>query len=242
MPWRCDPAPFFMLSSVSSAPNTLVRDAGRADSGTSSTSAPLAARRAGGREVPSRGPSAAVDERTVPVGDRSGGDLGTLHRRRERTRQRDHDNPGRPIGSRPTVCRLERSRWRRRRLGQGWRRRALRPELGGGELDAIDELGVADADRKRNDLDAQVRATSRGFTRAASRSDGHGAVATAVSPRREALPSRAGLRRRSSASHLRPVTKASVIHLLRSTRRARLASFDAGCRAASGRVACGGNG
>ena len=137
--------PFFRFSSVSSAPNTLVRDARSvASAAISSTSAPSAARRAQATAIV---PSPRLTLRLSThadddlVGDRSGGELGALHRRRQRTRERHDDDAGRAVGRRPPVRGLERARRRRRRRGQRRRVGGLRPELGGRELDAIDELG-----------------------------------------------------------------------------------------------------
>ena len=121
--------PFFRFSSVSSAPNTRVRDARSvASAAISSTSPPPAARRAAGDgdHAETEGHAAAVDDAHGDlVGDRSGRDLGALHRRRQRTRQRHDDHAGRTVGGCSPVGGLERARRRCCRRGQG--RRVARP-------------------------------------------------------------------------------------------------------------------
>ena len=68
--------------------------------------------------------------------------------------KRDGDDAGRaPVGE-AAVRLLEAARRRRGRRRQLRRRRAAGPELVGGQLLAVDELLVAEADAERHDLDA----------------------------------------------------------------------------------------
>ena len=101
---------------------------------------------------------AAVDDAHVEAvgGDGAGGQLGALHRGRQRAGDRDDDDAGgAPVGE-AAVGLLEaagRRRGRRRQLG---RRRAAGPELGRRQLLAVDQLLVAEADAERDDLDAPL--------------------------------------------------------------------------------------
>jgi hypothetical protein len=79
-----------------------------------------------------------------------------LVRGREQRREREHDDAVAAVGLRSFVRGLEGAGRRRRGLGQRLARLALRPELLGGEVDAIGELLVAEADAQRDDVDVEA--------------------------------------------------------------------------------------
>ena len=160
-PWRPPMRPpFFRLSSVSSAPHTCVRPArSRACATTSSCVAAVGSqtstRRNDGAEA-QRG-RAAVDHRDGDeIGDRASSELRRLHRGRQRSAQGDGDHAAGAVGGQLPVGLLELAGGRRRRLGQCRRCGALRPELGDGEIVTVDVLVTVDADRQRDDLDAEL--------------------------------------------------------------------------------------
>ena len=154
--------PFFRLSSVSSAPHTLVRvgQVAGARPTTSSRSAPRAASRAQSATIMPR-PSVQLRLSTTvtgtSVGHVPGGQLGALHGGRQRGAERDDDDAGgAPRSASRAVRGLELAGRRCRRLGQVGRRGAPRPELGRCEVAPIDELVTVDADGERDDLDAEL--------------------------------------------------------------------------------------
>ena len=79
-----------------------------------------------------------------------------LHRGRQRAAQGDGDDAACAVGRQSAVGRLELPGGGRRGLRQRRRGRALRPELGDGEVATIDELVAVDADGQRDDLDAEL--------------------------------------------------------------------------------------
>ena len=80
-----------------------------------------------------------------------------------------HTMPSAPL-SQAAEGRLERADRRRGGLGQDLRVREPLPERLGRELDPVDELVVAESDRQRNDLDAELFRRARAGDRTHCRS------------------------------------------------------------------------
>ena len=96
-------------------------------------------------------------DRAQPV-ERLGRDLRGLHRRRQLRREVDADDAVGAVVVQAAERLLERADRRCRGLGQHRRRLELAPELVGAQLLAVDVLAVAEADRERHDLDAELLA------------------------------------------------------------------------------------
>ena len=101
------------------------------------------------------GAVAAVDDvHREQSGHLVGGQFGALDGGRERAAERDHHDALGTLGGDLTEHLLELSGRRCRGGGQFGRGGAHRPELGGGELRAVDVIDAADADGERHDVDA----------------------------------------------------------------------------------------
>ena len=147
-------------SSVSSAPKRRVRRAicsARADDGGDVGARPRPSCAAAMHWLP-RPIETHIESTTVTGSSPSSAfaaDLRRLHGARQPRRQVDaHDAVGAGVAERPETL-LEGAGRGRRGLGQHRRGRDLAPELLVRELDAVDELLVAEADRQRHDLDAE---------------------------------------------------------------------------------------
>ena len=150
--------PFFRFSSVSSAPNTRVRRRQFAgERPMSSTSPPAAARRrTPGRSCRAPGTPCGCRRRGRRcVGDRSGGELGALHRRRQRTRQRHDDDAGRTARRSPPVRLLEPPR---RRCGRRGRSGVAAIAQNSAVVSSTRSMNSSSPKRiERHDLDARAR-------------------------------------------------------------------------------------
>ena len=89
-------------------------------------------------------------------GDGLGSERRGLVGRRESRRNREHEHAVASVGLRLLVGRLKRTGRRRGGLGQRLGGFALGPKGGRREVDAIDELFVAEADRERHDVDLET--------------------------------------------------------------------------------------